>query len=176
MSFVSVRFKFNVRKKILVFAFVFFKSYEKFSSLSLFYLNLVKTSISRSSIVSISSRTNRRCQPQNKLTRSICPCWNQNRVNFQFIVHCTILSRTFLSVRITQQFSKCFRLSLYFFVASLLELKNSKNNFCSQIKEPVGSVPPKINTGENIQVLRGDSGQSLNILCLAQSFPTPIFR
>lgn len=43
-------------------------------------------------------------------------------------------------------------------------------------KEPVGAVAPKINTGENIQVIRTLIGDGLNILCPAQSFPTPIFR
>lgn len=51
---------------------------------------------------------------------------------------------------------------------------------CSQnlflFKEPVGAVAPKINTGENIQVIRGFIGDGLNILCPAQAFPTPIFR
>lgn len=49
------------------------------------------------------------------------------------------------------------------------------NEFCF-LKEPVGSVAPKINTGENIQVIRGNIGENVDILCPAQAFPKPVFR
>lgn len=43
-------------------------------------------------------------------------------------------------------------------------------------QEPVGSVAPKINTAESIQLIRGNNGSSLNILCPAQAFPKPVYR
>ncbi|XP_017132758.1 Down syndrome cell adhesion molecule-like protein Dscam2 isoform X46 [Drosophila elegans] len=44
------------------------------------------------------------------------------------------------------------------------------------ITEPVGSVSPKINTGEDFKHLKGKSGQDLSILCPAQGYPQPFFR
>ncbi|XP_052841689.1 cell adhesion molecule Dscam2 isoform X19 [Drosophila gunungcola] len=44
------------------------------------------------------------------------------------------------------------------------------------ITEPVGSVSPKINTGEDFKNLKGKSGQDLSILCPAQGYPQPFFR
>ena len=41
--------------------------------------------------------------------------------------------------------------------------------------EPIGSVSPKVNTGDGT-IFRRESGQSLNLLCPAQAFPTPVFR
>lgn len=44
------------------------------------------------------------------------------------------------------------------------------------LSEPVGSVSPKIITGENIQVIRVENGMMTDIICPAQAFPTPVFR
>nr|XP_044249305.1 Down syndrome cell adhesion molecule-like protein Dscam2 isoform X14 [Drosophila takahashii] len=44
------------------------------------------------------------------------------------------------------------------------------------ITEPVGSVSPKINTGEDFKHLKGKSSQALSILCPAQGYPQPFFR
>lgn len=42
--------------------------------------------------------------------------------------------------------------------------------------EPMGSVGPKITTGEDFKHIKGKSGHSLNMLCPAQAYPTPFFR
>ena len=42
--------------------------------------------------------------------------------------------------------------------------------------EPVGSVSPKVTTGEEFKVIRYELSQNLNILCPAQAYPTPVFR
>lgn len=39
--------------------------------------------------------------------------------------------------------------------------------------EPMGSVGPKITTGEDFKHIKGKSGHSLNMLCPAQAYPTP---
>jgi hypothetical protein len=47
---------------------------------------------------------------------------------------------------------------------------------CFKFSEPVGSVSPKINTGEALKLLKEKSGDALNLLCPAQAYPTPVFR
>jgi hypothetical protein len=42
--------------------------------------------------------------------------------------------------------------------------------------EPVGSVSPKKNTGDDIKVIWASEGNNIGILCPAQAYPTPIFR
>lgn len=42
--------------------------------------------------------------------------------------------------------------------------------------EPVGSVSPKINAGDDFKHLKGKSKHDLNLLCPAQSYPTPVYR
>lgn len=42
--------------------------------------------------------------------------------------------------------------------------------------EPVGSVSPKVTTGEEFKVIRYELAHNLNILCPAQAYPTPVFR
>ncbi|XP_043064039.1 Down syndrome cell adhesion molecule-like protein Dscam2 isoform X43 [Drosophila ficusphila] len=44
------------------------------------------------------------------------------------------------------------------------------------ITEPVGSVSPKINTGEDLKHVKGKRGQDLSLLCPAQAYPQPFFR
>nr|NP_001036488.1 down syndrome cell adhesion molecule 1, isoform AQ [Drosophila melanogaster]ABI31039.1 down syndrome cell adhesion molecule 1, isoform AQ [Drosophila melanogaster] len=44
------------------------------------------------------------------------------------------------------------------------------------ITEPVGTVSPKISTGEDFKHLKGKSSQDLSILCPAQAYPQPFFR
>lgn len=46
----------------------------------------------------------------------------------------------------------------------------------TSILEPIGSVSPKINIGDRYSVIEGDNGKNLNLLCPAQSYPTPVFR
>lgn len=42
--------------------------------------------------------------------------------------------------------------------------------------EPVGSVSPKIQPGDEFKMLKQRVGASLNLLCPAQAYPTPVFR
>lgn len=42
--------------------------------------------------------------------------------------------------------------------------------------EPVGSVSPKIQVGDEFKLLKVKSGEHINLLCPAQAYPTPIFR
>lgn len=42
--------------------------------------------------------------------------------------------------------------------------------------EPVGSVSPKINVGDEYKILRVKMSNSVNILCPAQSYPVPFYR
>lgn len=42
--------------------------------------------------------------------------------------------------------------------------------------EPVGSVPPKINSYSKFDEMSVKNGATLAILCPAQSFPVPAFR
>jgi hypothetical protein len=42
--------------------------------------------------------------------------------------------------------------------------------------EPVGSVSPKKNTGDDIKVIWANLGNNIGILCPAQAYPTPVFR
>lgn len=44
------------------------------------------------------------------------------------------------------------------------------------ITEPVGSVSPKKNTGDDIKVIAAAQGRNIGILCPAQAYPTPVFR
>lgn len=44
------------------------------------------------------------------------------------------------------------------------------------ITEPVGSVSPKINVGDEFKITKIRNGSSTNILCPAQSYPVPVFR
>lgn len=44
------------------------------------------------------------------------------------------------------------------------------------IKEPVGSVSPKVNTADEFNVMRSEASKTLSILCPAQAYPTPVFR
>lgn len=42
--------------------------------------------------------------------------------------------------------------------------------------EPIGSVSPKVNTGDDLKSVKAETNKSLNLLCPAQAFPTPVFR
>ncbi|XP_070066223.1 cell adhesion molecule Dscam1 isoform X27 [Drosophila virilis] len=44
------------------------------------------------------------------------------------------------------------------------------------ITEPVGSVSPKINTGEDYNHIKGRSALDLSLLCPAQAYPQPFYR
>nr|XP_017031909.1 Down syndrome cell adhesion molecule-like protein Dscam2 isoform X12 [Drosophila kikkawai] len=44
------------------------------------------------------------------------------------------------------------------------------------ITEPVGSVSPKIDTGEDFKHLKGKSSHDISLLCPAQAYPQPFFR
>lgn len=44
------------------------------------------------------------------------------------------------------------------------------------VTEPVGSVSPKKNTGDDIKVIAAAQGRNIGILCPAQAYPTPVFR
>jgi hypothetical protein len=43
-------------------------------------------------------------------------------------------------------------------------------------KEPIGSVAPKVNSGERFKVNEENMGKTLSLLCPAQSYPQAIFR
>lgn len=44
------------------------------------------------------------------------------------------------------------------------------------VPEPVGSVSPKIISGEEFKVVRRRINDAVNIFCPAQAYPTPVFR
>lgn len=46
----------------------------------------------------------------------------------------------------------------------------------SLLAEPVGSVSPKINTGDDYNHIKGKSAQDLSLLCPAQAYPQPFYR
>lgn len=48
--------------------------------------------------------------------------------------------------------------------------------FGSLLAEPVGSVSPKISTGEDFKHVKGKSAQDLSLLCPAQAYPQPFYR
>jgi len=43
-------------------------------------------------------------------------------------------------------------------------------------KEPIGSVSPKVNAGEDLKSVKGELKSHVNLLCPAQAYPTPVFR
>lgn len=43
-------------------------------------------------------------------------------------------------------------------------------------KEPIGSVSPKVNAVDELNVVRGGASKTLSLLCPAQAYPTPVFR
>lgn len=45
----------------------------------------------------------------------------------------------------------------------------------SILLEPIGSVPPKVNSGDEINYQRSRIGQSLSITAYVQSFPVPAY-
>ena len=49
-------------------------------------------------------------------------------------------------------------------------------SFKMSFPEPMGSVSPKISTGEDFKHIKGKSNHSLSLLCPAQAYPTPYFR
>lgn len=53
---------------------------------------------------------------------------------------------------------------------------NVKIVFCHQILEPVGSVSPKFNAGDELNIVRSKMTLVVTLLCPAQSYPTPIYR
>lgn len=42
--------------------------------------------------------------------------------------------------------------------------------------EPIGSVSPKINPQDRSTIIDREAGKTLNFLCPAQSYPSPLFR
>lgn len=48
--------------------------------------------------------------------------------------------------------------------------------FALLLAEPVGSVSPKINTGDDYNHIKGKSMQDLSLLCPAQAYPQPFYR
>lgn len=50
-----------------------------------------------------------------------------------------------------------------------------QKNSCS-ILEPIGSVSPKVNLADELNVLRSPALKTLSLLCPAQAYPTPVFR
>ncbi|XP_017467259.1 PREDICTED: Down syndrome cell adhesion molecule-like protein Dscam2 isoform X43 [Rhagoletis zephyria] len=44
------------------------------------------------------------------------------------------------------------------------------------ITEPVGSVAPKLTSGDDSRTVKAHGGQSVTLLCPAQAFPVPLFR
>jgi len=48
--------------------------------------------------------------------------------------------------------------------------------YLKKFAEPVASVSPKIQSGDEFKFVKNKFGESLSILCPAQSYPTPVFR
>lgn len=53
--------------------------------------------------------------------------------------------------------------------------KISHQRFLS-LQEPIGSVSPKVNAVDELNILRGAAGKTLSLMCPAQAYPTPVFR
>lgn len=84
------------------------------------------------------------------------------------------------SVYISNHFSysalkKCFCKSIYPNIFSA-RINRNWNRFAFFTLEPVGSVPPKINSYSKFDEMSVHNGETLAILCPAQSFPVPSFR
>lgn len=43
-------------------------------------------------------------------------------------------------------------------------------------KEPVGSVGPRLVSGNDIKVITADGNSSVTMVCPAQAYPVPIYR
>lgn len=57
-------------------------------------------------------------------------------------------------------------------------LPNSSLNPNSNVEslEPIGSVSPKVNTGDELNTLRRELSKPVSLLCPAQAYPTPVYR
>lgn len=42
--------------------------------------------------------------------------------------------------------------------------------------EPIGSVAPKVNIGEDLKSVKAEMTKDLTLLCAAQAYPMPVFR
>jgi hypothetical protein len=42
--------------------------------------------------------------------------------------------------------------------------------------EPIGSVAPKVGSGDDLKSVKTEQGKSSTLLCSAQAYPTPVFR
>lgn len=42
--------------------------------------------------------------------------------------------------------------------------------------EPIGSVAPKVNVGEDLKSVKAEMAKDLTLLCAAQAYPMPVFR
>lgn len=85
----------------------------------------------------------------------------------------TSLSYTCIPVRNQSKYSK-FPQSLFFSYRNLEILKLISITF--QFKEPIGSVSPKVNTGDELNTLRREISKPVSLLCPAQAYPTPVYR
>jgi hypothetical protein len=54
-------------------------------------------------------------------------------------------------------------------------LKSLIDNFDASL-EPIGSVAPKVGSGDDLKSVKTEQGKSSTLLCSAQAYPTPVFR
>lgn len=48
--------------------------------------------------------------------------------------------------------------------------------FSIAYSEPIGSVAPKVNVGEDLKSVKAEMTKDLTLLCAAQAYPMPVFR
>lgn len=75
---------------------------------------------------------------------------------------------------ITFRYHGAINLLIFFESLGCLRKLNIHNHLL--VTEPVGSVSPKKNTGDDIKVIAAAQGRNIGILCPAQAYPTPVFR
>lgn len=44
------------------------------------------------------------------------------------------------------------------------------------LPEPIGSVAPKVNAGDDLKSVKTGTDQAVTLLCPAQAYPMPVFR
>lgn len=49
-------------------------------------------------------------------------------------------------------------------------------NFGNIFLEPIGSVAPKVNSGDDLKAVKAELNKSITLLCPAQAYPMPVFR
>lgn len=79
------------------------------------------------------------------------------------------------------RYSYCFNYSRAKFLVfclnrGWLNVSSVVKSFSILFSEPVGSVSPKIQIGDEFKLIRQKSGEAVNLLCPAQAYPTPVFR